>query len=91
MVDVKDEEPPCTTTTDAVVHAARRVCGSAPVDEALVAVGLQEAGRSLAGLGLRTTRPTCGCSAAGPYKPHEAPEAARHGGNRREKTGRENR
>ena len=31
-----DGEPPCTTTTDAVVHAARQVCGSAPVAEALL-------------------------------------------------------
>ena len=59
MVDVKDGEPPCTTTTDAVLHAAQRACGSAPVDKALIAVGLHEgveaAGRALAGLGLRTT------------------------------------
>ena len=51
---------PCTTTASAVAQTAHRLCGGAPIEEALLAVRLQPgeetdaAGRALAGLGLRT-------------------------------------
>ena len=47
-------------TVSAVARTAQRVCGGAPAADALLAVGLQpgeavgDAGRALAGLGLRT-------------------------------------
>ena len=63
-----DADPPCTTTTDAVVHAARRVCGNVPVDGRSSPSACRRdrrlpGGRSLASGCARP--PTCGCSAAG--------------------------
>ena len=54
------EAPVCTTSSAAaaVAEAARQVCGSAPIDEALLSVRLrpeaaEDVGRMLAGLGFR--------------------------------------
>ena len=60
--EMRPSSPPCTHehTVSAVARRAQRVCGGAPAAEALLAVGLQpgeaagDAGRALAGLGLRT-------------------------------------
>ena len=52
------EAPICTTSTAAVASAAQQVCGSAPIDDALLSAHLrpeaaEDVGRMLAGLGLR--------------------------------------
>ena len=52
------QAPVCTTSAVAVAEATQRVCGSAPIDEALLSVRLQpevaeDVGWMLAGLGFR--------------------------------------
>ena len=55
---VEREDPVCTISAAAVAEAAQQVCGSAPIDEALLSVRLrpeaaEDVGRMLAGLGFR--------------------------------------
>ena len=63
---------PCTTPASAVAETAQRLCGGAPIEEALLAVRLQPgvetdaAGRALAGLGLRTALDLQPMQAGGP-------------------------